>query len=60
MRERMVLDGAGAVAQRLEFGQLVGHLAPPGDEIHLDEFQRLLQVRIGERGLGIGAEFRRG
>ena len=39
MRERVVLDVARAVAQRVEFGQPVGDLAPPRDEIDLDETQ---------------------
>ena len=60
MGERVVLDVARGVAQRLEFGQAVRHLAPPRDEVHFDEAQRVLQVGVGQRRLGIVLEARRG
>ena len=60
MGQRVVLDVACGVAQRVEFGQLVRHLAPPRDEIHLDEFERVLQLGIGERRLGVLLEAWRG
>ena len=47
--KRVVLDIARTIAQRLELGQLVGDFLAPGDEIDLDEFQRALQVGVGER-----------
>ena len=37
MRERVVLDVARGVAQRLELGQAARHLAPARDEVDLDE-----------------------
>src|SRR5712672_415051 len=60
MGQRMVLDVARRVAQRVELGQLVRHLAPAGDEVHLDEFERVLQIAIGERRLGVLLEAWRG
>jgi hypothetical protein len=42
VRKRVVLDVARGIAQRLEFGQALGRLAPARNEIDLDEFQRLL------------------
>ena len=58
--KRVVLDVARGVAQRLEFGQAVRHLAPPRDEVHFDEAQRVLQVGVGQRRPGIVLEARRG
>ena len=60
MRQRVVLDVACSVPQRVEFGKLIRHLAPPRDEIHLDEFERVLQLGIAERRLGVLLEARRG
>src|SRR6266849_978169 len=59
MSERVVLDVARGIAQRVELGQPVGGLAATRGEIHLDEFQRLLQIRIGERIRSILLEARR-
>ena len=56
----MVLDVARGVAQRIEFRQHVGHVAPPLRKIRLDEMQRLLQLRIDKRRLGVILEARRG
>src|SRR5262249_567538 len=49
MRERVVLDVARRVAQRIELGQPVRHLAPARDEVDLNEFERVLQLGVGER-----------
>ena len=53
MRQRMVLDGAGFLAQRVEFGQLRLGCRALGDETALDVEQRLLQRSVGE-GLSSG------
>src|SRR5271165_1767807 len=59
MRERVVLDRAGAVAQRLELrqpggrgGSVVGKI--PGMD------QRALEARVGERLMRVLLEMRRG
>ncbi len=48
MRERVVLDRAGAVAQRLELGQSCGRRGAPGDEIARKR-HRALQARVRQR-----------
>ena len=45
MRERVVLDGAGLVAQRVELGQFRLRRVALDDETALDVLQRLLQAR---------------
>src|SRR3954469_21514353 len=57
--QRMVLDVARSVAQRIELGQALRHLAPTRDEVHLDELQRLLQARVRECVARIVLEVRR-
>ena len=47
--QRVVLDVARAIAQRLELGQALGRLAPALGEADLQLGQRILQVGIGER-----------
>ncbi len=56
----MILDVARGIAQRVEFRQPVGGLAATRGKIHLDEFQRLLQVGVGERVFRVLLEARRG
>jgi hypothetical protein len=60
MRKRVVLDVARGIAQRVELGQLRRDVAPARGEIDLEEFQRLLQVRVAERGARVLLEARRG
>src|SRR4029078_8097127 len=60
MFERMILDGARAVAQSLEFGQSVDRFPAPVDAVAPDVAERLLQLRIGERVSGIPLEGGRG
>ena len=59
MRERMVLDLTGAVAQRLELRQLFDNLLAPVDEAGAHFEQGFLQFAIGERGARIVLELRR-
>ena len=59
MRERVVLDVAGAVAQRLELGQALGGGGARGDEIAGD-VERALQPRVAQRLVDIFLEARRG
>ncbi len=56
----MVLDVARGVAQRIELRQHVGDIAPALGEIRLDEVQRVLQLGVDERRLGVVLEARRG
>ena len=59
MGERMVLDGAGAVAQGLELRQPVdGRRAPSGEVAGVNE--RPLQARVGQRVVDVVLEPRRG
>src|SRR5690348_11643938 len=60
MRERVVLDVARGIAQRIELGEPVDHVAPALDQVHLDELERVLQLRIGERRVSVLLEARRG
>ena len=61
MRQRVVLDVARRVAQRLELGQLGDDLARRrSDDAGLDAVQRRLQLRVGERALRVLLERRRG
>ena len=58
MGERVVLDGARVVAERLEFRQRLDGLRPLVDEAGLDVVERLLELRVGERSLGVRLEGR--
>ena len=60
MRQRMVLDVARAIAQRLEFGELAHHQTSAVHDPGLDAVQRRLQLRIGQRLLRVLLERRRG
>ena len=60
MGERVVLDGAGVVAQRLELGQRVDGRLPLGDEARLDVLQRLLEHGVVECLTGVRLEGGRG
>ena len=60
MRERVVLDVARAVAQRVELGELGDDRAAAVHDAGLDAVQRALQLRIGERFPGVLLERRRG
>ena len=57
--ERVVLDRAGAVAQRLELGQAGGRSGPAADEI-ARERHRALQAGVGQRFVRVFLEMRRG
>ena len=58
--QRVVLDVARGVAQRIELRQHVGDIAPALGEVRLDEVERVLQLGIDERRLGVLFEARRG
>ena len=59
MGERVVLDRARAVAQRLELRQPLGGRGAPGDEI-ARMAEGALQSRVGQRLVHVVLEFRRG
>ena len=59
MRERVVLDGAGAVAQRLELRQPVGRRGAPAGEV-ARKGHRPLQARVGQRLVDVLLEPGRG
>src|SRR5262249_1124625 len=54
--ERMVLDVARAIAQRLELGQPLRRLAPALGEADLQLGERILQVGVDQRGVRIVLE----
>ena len=54
--ERVVLDVARGVAQRLELGQPLDRLPAALGEADLQLGERILQVGIGERGIDIVLE----
>src|SRR3990170_5297741 len=56
MGERVVLDGAGFLAERVELGQLRSRRFALDDEAALDVLERLLQRSVGERMGGVGLE----
>ena len=60
MGERVVLDVARRLAQRVELGQLVDRLRPLVDETGADVAERLLQVLVGERPARVLLEGGRG
>ena len=59
MGERVILDRAGAVAQRLELGQPRDRGRAPADEI-ARERERALQARVGQRLVRVLLELGRG
>src|SRR5262245_5161629 len=59
MRERVVLDVACRIAQRIEFRQAVDRRLTPIDEAE-SAAEHALQLRIGNRGPGVLLERRRG
>ena len=59
MRERVVLDGAGAVAQRVELRQPSRTRRAARDEI-ARMAERALEARVGQRVVYVVLEFRRG
>src|SRR5262249_2019472 len=58
MRERVILDVARRIPQRLELGQFVGHLLAPRDEVGLENIHRVLQLAVCERGVRVLLEGR--
>src|SRR5476649_593676 len=54
--ERVVLDVARTVAQRLEFRQALGCLAPALGEADLEHGQRVLEVGIRQRAVDVALE----
>ncbi len=58
MRQGVILDVAGRIPQRLELGQLVGHLLAPRDEVRLENVHRALQLAVCERGVCVLLEGR--
>ena len=52
----VVLDVAGAIAQRLELGQTLGRLAAAFREADLQLGERVLQIGVGQRGVDIVLE----
>ena len=56
MIERVVLERARLLAQRLEFGKRLGRLRALVDEVVTDVVQRPLKLRIGERVAGVFLE----
>ena len=58
MRERVLLDVAADVAQRLKLGKARHDLATTQRKTApRHDFERLLQVRVGEAGAGVRREF---
>ena len=57
--ENMVLNGARLIAQRVEFGQPLGRLAPSLGEPGAQLGERLLQIFVGQGALRVGDEIGR-